>query len=370
MTQPQRRPAPAAAVRVPRAEPSLEGVQRMTDSCGMLQHSLFDIPDRRHGYCVDDNARALLLMLQMPGPVTEERRRLTGIYAAFVQHAWNPDRGRFRNFMSYERHWLEAEGSEDSTGRAFWSVALSAARARDPGLRRWGQSLAGQVMPHLQAVTSPRTVAFVLLGLSAMIEAGLGGDAARDLATAKLNLLEQALSARLRAGQPWFEETLAYDNARLPEAMIRAGMALGRQDAVDAGVMALAWLCRRHTSTEGFFLPVATADFGLPLGSKNLFDQQPVEATATIDACEAAFLATHDRLWARESERAFAWYYGANTLGAMIAAPLGECFDGLTWDGPNENKGAESVLSLQLAACVHQRLTDGGADGLKAAADL
>ncbi len=349
-----RRAPPTVTGRALRPSPSLEGVIRLTDSCGMLQHSLFDIPDRRHGYCVDDNARALLLMHRLPGPPNAERERLTRIYAAFVQHAWNPDCGRFRNFMSYERHWLEPRGSEDSTGRAFWSVAETVATSKSPGLRRWADALAREALGHLGSVTAPRTVAFTLLGLAALIKArwdGGGEDVAR-LARAKLDILRDALSARASAGQPWFEVSLAYDNARLPEAMIRAGQALGDGEAVAAGLYALDWLCRRQTTDQGLFLPVATADIGLPLTARTLFDQQPVEAAATVDACAAALAVTGDARWSVEAERAYAWFFGANTLGAMIANPPGDCFDGLTWKGPNENMGAESVLSLQLAACA------------------
>ncbi len=364
-----RRSLAAAAGRGFRPVPSLLGVQRMTDSCGMMQHSLFGIPDRRHGYCVDDNARALLLMQQLPGPPTAEQRGLTGIYAGFVQHAWNPDHGRFRNFMSYERRWLEAQGSEDSTGRAFWSVAATLAKARDPALRRWAESLTGQAWPHMRSLKSVRASAFVLLGLAMVIEAEWGGQAVVNLAREKLALLEDVIDARTAAGLDWFEDVLSYDNARLPEAMIRGGMALGRQSAIDKGLIALAWLSRRQTSAQGLFLPVATADFGQPLTSRTLFDQQPVEAAATLDACEAAFIASGDRAWVREGERAYAWFFGANSLGALIAAPDGECFDGLTWDGPNENKGAESVLALQLATCTYQRLTASGGGGLKTAGD-
>ena len=356
------------AARAPRLQPSLDGVRRMTDDCGMLQHSLFDIPDRRHGYCVDDNARALLLMHRLPGAPDAERRRLTRLYAAFVQHAWNGDSGRFRNFMSFSRDWLEAAGSEDSTGRAFWSVAETLARTPDASLRRWAESLTSQILPHLAELGSPRANAFVLLGLSELIEARWGGEAVVTLARAKLDTLKRPLAARAAAGEPWYEASLAYDNARLPEAMIRAGVALEDSEAVEAGLGALKWLCARQTSDTGLFLPVATADIGLHLTSRTLFDQQPVESAATIDACEAAFLVTHDPCWAAECDRAFAWYFGANTLGAKIAQAAGECFDGLTWEGPNENMGAESVLSLQLAACVHARVMTNGLEITKAAA--
>jgi hypothetical protein len=125
-------------------------------------------------------------------------------------------------------------------------------------------------------------------------------------------------------------------------------------------LVALDWLCGRQTDAYGYFLPVATADFCRPLEARSLFDQQPVEAAATIDACEAAYAATGDPRWIEEAERAFDWYFGANLLGVSLATESGDCFDGLNWAGANENQGAESVLSLQLAACTLNRLTEAG----------
>ncbi len=357
-----------AAASLPRAEQpakrlsrtplaiSLGGMKRMTDSCGMLQHSLFSLPDRRHGYCVDDNCRALILMHRLPGKPDADRKALANTYATFVAHAWNEDEGRFRNFMSFERAWLEPRGSEDSTGRSIWSVAVTAALASDPSQRRWAAALMDRILRHVDEIAPPRANAFVLLGLTTMMEAGWGEDHIKAVVRAKSDTLVEMVRIRKAVGQPWFEDHLSYDNARLAEAVIRAGTVLGDAAMIADGIEALEWLCRRQTGPLGHFLPVATVDFGRPLEAKSLFDQQPLEATATIDACEAAFAATQDRRWIDEAERAYAWFHGANTLGVSLAAPDGDCFDGLTWAGVNENQGAESVLALQMAACTLQRM--------------
>jgi hypothetical protein len=341
----------------------------MTDSCGMMQHSLFDIPDRRHGYCVDDNARALILMHKLPGALTDEKRALISTYAAFVQHAWNEDEGCFRNFMNYERQWLEAKGSEDSIGRAALSVMVSVTQAQDPSHRRWADALLGRVFPRLHVIGSPRANAFILIGLSSLLESGWDRERVEAMAVQKLKPLTNMLKARREAGLPWFEDTLCYDNARLPEALLRIGLALGDAATTALGVEALDWLCRRQTAPGGQFLPVATADFGQPLDAKSMFDQQPLDAAANIDACEAAFAVTQDQRWVAEAERAYGWFLGANCLGIPLATPDGECYDGLTWSGPNLNKGAESVLSFQLAACACLRLTDLAHGALKTACD-
>ena len=352
-----------------RPAPTIAAMRRMTDSCGMFQHSLFDIPDRRHGYCVDDNARALILMHRLPGGMSAERRGLTSTYAAFVQHAWNADEGCFRNFMNFERQWLETKGSDDSIGRAALSVAVSLTEGQEPAHRRWAGALMGQVLPHLDAIASHRANAFILLGLSALLTAGWDEDRVRRMAVAKLASLARLFEARRDNCLPWFEGVLSYDNARLPEAMIRAGLALGDAGAVVMGLEALAWLCRRQTAPGGEFLPVATADFGQPLTAKSIFDQQPIEAAATIEACEAAYAATSDPRWIAEAGRAYDWYHGGNSLGVSLVAPEGECYDGLTWKGVNENRGAESILSYQLAACACLRLTAFTPGALKATID-
>ncbi len=355
----------AAARRAPVL--SLGGLRRMTDSCGMMQHSLFSLPDRRHGYCVDDNARALILMHRLPGAPDAERRALTATYTAFVAHAWNPDIGRFRNFMSYERQWLEPRGSEDSNGRSIWSVATTAALAVEPSQRRWAGGMMDLILRTVDEVAPPRADTFILLGLCTLMEAGWGEDHIRDVVRAKAARLHAMRRTRKAGGLPWFEDHLSYDNARLPEGLIRAGLALDEPGMVDDGLEALDWLCERQTDPLGHFLPVATADFGRPLEARSLFDQQPVEVTATIDACEAAWRATGDRRWIDEAERAYAWFFGANTLGVSLATGDGDSFDGLTWAGANENQGAESILAIQLSACMLHKLTGAGGARLKTA---
>jgi glycosyltransferase involved in cell wall biosynthesis len=363
--EPTTRPVLADATTI---APSLGGIRRMTDGCGMLQHSLFSIPDRRHGYCVDDNARALILMHRLPGAVDAERAALTSTYAAFLAHAWNDDEKRFRNFLSFERTWLEPRGSEDSHGRSIWAVATTAAQAADPGQRRWATDLMRRILEADDTVSAPRATAFIVLGLSAMVAAGCGADPISDVLHAKADRLAALFRANADDESRWFEPFLSYDNARLAEALIRAGVALGIATMVTDGVDALTWLSAKQTGPRGHFQPVATIDFGRPLTARNLFDQQPVEVAATVDACQAAWMATGDRKWIEEAQRAYAWFLGANTLMAPLVTGDGDCFDGLTWAGVNENQGAESVLSLQLATCALRTLTESAGSRLKRSA--
>jgi glycosyltransferase involved in cell wall biosynthesis len=333
--------------------PKLDAVERLTDSCGMIQHSIFTVPDRNHGYCVDDNARALMLMNRIEGAHAARADELATVYASFVQFAWNGERGRFRNFMSYDRQWLEAEGSEDSFGRSLWCIGDSAARARRYDLRRWALHLFDQVAPHARELISLRSWAFAILGADALLEAHPN----HGVAQALIVDLSRRLTATLRRGhQPgwrWFEPTLGYDNARLPEAVIRAGHRLDDPSMIADGLDAFDWLDKIQTSEEGRFRAVGTDSFGRSYRPPLPFDQQPLEAWATVDAAIYTAQITGDPRWRDVAVRAHHWYLGSNDLSLPIAsADDGGCFDGLMSDRVNLNQGAESVLAYQFACCA------------------
>jgi len=332
--------------------PRLDAIEAMTDSCGIAQHAVFSVPDRRHGYCVDDNARALLLMVRLTRGADPPKAidRLTGIYAAFVQHAWNPDMKRFRNFMSYDRQWLEPAGSDDSFGRTFWALGETAAFAWRDDLRAWARNLAFQTLPELEDFGAPRTMAFLVLGLVALDAAHPDHGEIRPLLGQIAQKLARSLEHQSTPEWRWFEHGLSYDNARLAEALIRGGLALGDHKLIQPGLEALDWLCVMQTAPSGCYRPVGSEGFDRgPYAQPHPFDQQPLEATATIEAAEAAFEATGDDLWLDRARQAYAWFLGENDLGVSLIQPDGGCYDGLTPHGPNLNRGAESLLSFQLA---------------------
>lgn len=335
----------------------LDGVERMSDHTGMLQHSIYSIPDRDHGYCVDDNARALILMHMLDGPLAARADDLARIYASFVQHAWNGEKGRFRNFMDFNRHWLEEAGSEDSFGRSLWSIGVTAGSARRNDLRRWALHLFDQVAPRTLALGSPRAWAFAMLGAAAVLSVHPGHALATSLLTELTARLRKLLAATRRPDWVWFEAVLSYDNARLPEALIVAGRQLGDPEAIADGIATLTWLDGVQTSEEGNFRAVGTDSFGVPYSTPSRYDQQPLEAWATIDAALSAHQVSGDARWIEMGWRAYRWYLGANDGGVPIASVSdGDCYDGLMADRANLNRGAESVLSFQLATCAMERL--------------
>lgn len=335
------------------SRPSLGAVRHMFDDCGIFQHARFRVADRRHGYCSDDNARALSLFarLSLEGDNGDPDARLTYASAAFISHAWNPDTGRFRNFMGFNRSWLDEGGSDDCCARSFESLCLAGRHATRADLRDWAQSLLAEAMPHLHSWSSVRARALLIKSLLLADPATLDQEKATAFITQAADAMLALLADQVAQGGEWFEPGLTYDNARLPEALILAGHRLKRQDWLDTGLATLAILMRRQRSPQGWFSPVATSTFAQCDTDHPCFDQQPIEALATVDACVAAFRATREEAWASRAEAAFLWFSGQNDHGLALAAPAdGGCFDGLTVFGANQNQGAESILSYHLAS--------------------
>jgi glycosyltransferase involved in cell wall biosynthesis len=322
----------------------------MCDSTGLLQHAVHSVPDRAHGYCVDDNARALLLSstlasfgeARLPEP-------LTARFAAFIQHAWNADTRRFRNFMSYDRQWLEPQGSEDSHGRTLWGLGECARSDTDPSRRRWAAALFKTALPAVEHFQSPRAWAFSLLGLDAYCALVVGDPTAGRLREVLAGRLVDAFQAIETQDWCWFEEVLAYDNARLSQALLVTGAALDKPLMVKIGLASLRWLMTLQTTPQGCFRPVGTDSFGAKQTPPQPFDQQPVEAAAAISACLAAWRVSGKGEWTAGAICAFDWFLGGNDLQTSLVDPSsGGCLDGLHPDRPNENRGAESALSYLL----------------------
>jgi hypothetical protein len=299
---------------------------------------------------VDDNARALLLANALANS-TEPKLpdALTATFAAFIQHAWNPDTRRFRNFMSYERRWLEEQGSEDSHGRTLWALAECARKDVDPSRRRWAAALFKTALPIVEDFSSPRAWAFSLLGLDAYCTLVAGDHVAYLLRRLLADRLMSLMATTETKGWTWFEELLAYDNARMPQALILTGMTTRTRGYIESGLRSLRWLMSHQTTSLGFFRPVGTRSFSKIRQRPEAFDQQPVEALATISACLTARRVDDSAEWPAGAMRAFAWFLGENDLQTVLVDPVtGSCADGLHPDRPNENKGAESVLSYLL----------------------
>jgi glycosyltransferase involved in cell wall biosynthesis len=332
---------------------NLDHVEVMTDYTGMLQHATFNVPRYGEGYCLDDNARALLLMTLIEDAGAEDPhtvRMLASRYLAFVSHALDAPTGRFRNFMSYARAWAEEQGSEDSHGRALWALGTVVGRSADPGRHSLAGALFHAALPAAAGFSSPRAWAYTLLGIEQYVHAFEGDRNVQAFGRELAERLHRLFRTTDRPEWPWCETRVTYCNARLPQALIAAGSWMGDAELTATGLRSLEWLMSIQRTEDGYFAPVGTNGFFDRGMTAAVFDQQPVEACATVSACMQAFRATGDHRWAEHARTAFTWFLGQNQLQQPLYDVLsGGCRDALHVDRVNENEGAESTLSFHLA---------------------
>jgi glycosyltransferase involved in cell wall biosynthesis len=334
----------------------------MTDGTGILQHAIFTVPNAREGYTTDDNARALIVSTLLSScPVQADKGKCSNVsrrYLAFLWLAFDANTGRFRNFLGYDRKWLEDVGSDDSHGRALWSLGKVLGYSQDAGLRGAAGRLFEAAVPATLAFTSPRAWAFSILGMQAYLDWFPGDRAIQGtrnvLADRLLDIYERTHSATWR----WFEKSLSYSNARLSQALILAGWRSDNQRMIEAGMDSLKWLvAEQHRDDKDIFVPIGSNGFFAEGNEKARFDQQPLEACATVSACLEVYRLTEEAYWLEEAQRVFSWFLGKNDLQAPVYdAETGGCRDGLHLDRINENQGAESTLSF-LMALLEMRVT-------------
>jgi glycosyltransferase involved in cell wall biosynthesis len=339
-------------------ELKLTHVKALTDDTGMLQHAIFTIPNRAEGYTTDDNARALIFAVLVT-QISDDRiakanavtTDFTARYLSFMEHAFNPATGRFRNFLSYDRRWSEAGGSEDCHGRALWALGTVLGRSADQGLKSAAGRLFEFSLPAIVDFYSPRACAYALLGIQEYLKSYLGDrDAQRTRTVLSRRLLEMYESIR-RPDWKWFENVVAYGNARLPHALLLVGAASSDDRMVSAGLEALDWLSTaQHCETNHHFVPIGSQGFYRQGGEKARFDQQPIEAAGAVSACLEAYRITRDSRWRSEAWSAFNWFLGDNDLQLPLYDSVsGGCRDGLHPERANQNQGAESTLSFLMA---------------------
>jgi len=330
----------------------LDHLFRMTDSTGLFQHAMYSVPNFAEGYCIDDNARALIMtvLLEELGEDSLRVRSLATTYAAFLNYAFNPELRRFRNFMSFDRRWLEDAGSEDSHGRTLWALGVCVGRCRRRSFQLWAGQLFNQALPTGLELTSPRSWAFALIGINEYLRRLSGDRLASQIREQLIERLMRLFRTTMADQWHWCEDSATYDNARIAQALIMSGAAMSRADVTETGLKALRWLAECQTSEEGYFRPIGNSAFYKRGEEPSKFDQQPIEAHAMVSAALEAFRVTTDSWWHEQAQKAFDWFLGWNDLGLpMYAMNTGGCFDGLRVDRANENQGAESTLAFLLS---------------------
>jgi hypothetical protein len=347
---------------------NLDHLYRMTDQTGIVEHAVFVVPNYPEGYSTDDNARALIvsiLLEEFGAGAVKGAADLASRYLAFLWLAFDPATKRFRNCLSYERQWQELCGSEDSHGRALWGLGTALGRSKDVGWRGAAGRMFESAIPAAVEFKSPRACAFALLGLQEYLDSFPGDRAALGASDELANRLLNSYRAHHSIEWNWFEKGLAYSNARLPQALIRAGMRAANQDMVSAGLDALDWLATiQRCEVKGHFVPIGSQGFYSQKTEKARFDQQPVEACAMVSACLQAYRATGKGRWRKEAWSAMNWFLGDNDLQvALYDATTGGCRDGLHPDRANENQGAESTLSFLMALLEMRKLEESDGTG-------
>jgi glycosyltransferase involved in cell wall biosynthesis len=340
--------------RRPRELPALklDHLLRMTDSTGVFQHATFSIPNFSEGYCTDDNARAFILavLLGELGVDPEQVRSLATTSAAFLHYAFDEQTKRFHNHLSFDRRWLDVQGSEDCHGRALWALGIGVGRSPFRSFQMLAGQLFARALPVLTEFTSPRAWAFGLIGIHEYLRRLRGDSLVNQTRETLINRLMGLLERNATDDWYWFEEKLSYDNAKLPHALIMNGRATGRPEVVEAGLCSLRWLNNLQISVKGHFRPVGSNGFYERGGTRADFDQQPIEAQAMVSASLDAYRATSDVWWYEQAQRAFDWFIGWNDLGLELYSPeSGGCSDGLHVDRVNGNQGAESTLACLLS---------------------
>ncbi len=341
----------------------LDHLQNMTDDTGMFQHALFTVPNYSHGYTTDDNARALLVSILLDEMGSSESLGLASRYLAFLRFAFNDQTKRFRNFMDYQRNWLEDTGSDDSHGRALLALGTVLNHSNIPSLNSMSGWLFEQTLPSILLTTSPRAWAFALIGIYEYSQKFAGDRMTSNIRSELAGRLLKLYQANRSEEWRWYEKELSYCNAALSHALLTCGESIPNKAMTDAGLESLTWLAELQRSAEGHFVPIGSNGFYQKGGERARFDQQPVEAQTMVSACLEAYRITADKKWHKEARRAFEWFLGRNDLNLPVYDPTtGGCRDGLHPDRPNENQGAESTLAflqslLELRLAEHTHLS-------------
>jgi hypothetical protein len=318
----------------------------MTGPLGIWQHARGATPDEAHGVCTDDVARALTVDLLQRRTLGWEAVSGTACKSlAFLAAALNPDTRSFRNFRSADGSWLDEAGSHDTQGRALLAIGTLIREAPDAALHVEAQRLFLAALPTATRLTSPRAIASAILGCDAALASGMVGDTERTFAWLAGRLRGAFSRVDLDGDWLWPEQTLTYENALLPHALIVAARRLSDSRLRSVGLTVLDWLIAVQISRRGTFTPIGNNGWWPRGAPRARFDQQPIEATATVLAAAAAYEATEDAAYCRSAEAAYGWFLGDNDARLVVAeVQTGGCHDGLAEGRVSSNQGAESTL--------------------------
>ena len=323
----------------------------MTDDTGMFQHAKYGVPDPTKGYTTDDNARALIMSVLLFERYPVKRyERLIYRYIAFLMNAQNED-GWFKNFMGYDRRFLEERGSEDCFGRCLWALGFTASSEHVPlNVRRTAGYLLKRAIPNCENLNFPRAKAYSIIGLG-----HLETEEAKYQISQLSRLLADQYDRFKDENWHWFEDVITYCNAVLPWSMLIGYRVTGEIRYKEIGLKSLKFL-EEKTFRDGYFKPIGCKGW-LEKGKEAAeFDEQPVEACEMILAYLEAYEVTGDKTYLRKARKCYKWYEGYNSKGiSLVDSETGGCYDGITSNGVNFNQGAESIISYCISSLIMEK---------------
>lgn len=336
----------SALMRLP--EFDLTHVKRLTDDTGIIQHSKYIVPDRSTGYCLDDNARALMAATWAFSLLkSDDAKRLLSVYCSFMNFMQKED-GRFRNFMDYNRNFMDQDGSDDSNGRTIWACGFIIWKSPNESYRSMASECFRKTFGNIPKLNL-RGKAFAILGLCAYLRAYQNDEKAFVLLKECSKHLLEAYGRQRKDDWHWFEDILCYDNAVMPMALFNAYQHLKEESVLKAAVESLAFL-EKLTFRNGKMSVIGNDGWYRKGHERAQFDQQPIDAAAMVMAMQSAYRATRDKQYLTRMKEAFDWFMGENDLGMpLYDIETKGCADGLHKGGVSMNQGAESTISFLLA---------------------
>ncbi len=335
---------------------SLGHVRRLTDWTGIIQHAKYGIPNLKEGYCLDDNARALLMVLmayrQKKDPLALE---LLPIYLSYIHYMQNKD-GTFRNFLSFRRDYLDEVGSEDSFGRAVWALGYLLGNSPNDAYYQSGRMIFFEAFPNFEKLQSMRGIANTIIGICYYLMTNKSDESMTEILRKLTYKLIDQYEVESSADWKWFEPILCYDNGILPLALFYACEFIKEEKVLNTAIESMNFLISVNLK-DGYLSLIGNQKWYRKDGERAYFAQQPVDAMAIVLMFYQAFIATREKQYLNYMYTSFMWFLGENDLRMnLYDFETNGCCDGIEEYGINRNQGAESTLAYLIS---HLRILRG-----------